>query len=40
MVAGRIEVELLRKAGCAFGQGYLFSKPVTLAQAERLLETG
>ena len=34
------ELELLQKMGCTLGQGYLFSKPVTLPEAERLLETG
>jgi EAL domain-containing protein (putative c-di-GMP-specific phosphodiesterase class I) len=43
VVAEGIEVEeelaLLKKMGCAYGQGYLFSKPVTLPDAERLLES-
>ena len=34
------ELALLEKMGCAHGQGYLFSKPVTLPEAERLLESG
>jgi len=34
------ELSLLEKMGCAYGQGYLFSRPVTLADAERLLESG
>lgn len=34
------QLQLLREAGCALGQGYLFSRPVTLAEFETLLDPG
>lgn len=43
VVAEGLEVEsqwrLLRQFGCDIGQGFLFSKPLDLTQAERLLKT-
>ncbi|MEP6904412.1 MAG: EAL domain-containing protein, partial [Actinomycetota bacterium] len=43
-VAEGIETEeqlrLLQSLGCQFGQGYLFSKPVSVAQAEKILSNG
>ncbi len=32
-----VQLELLRKLGCEFGQGHLFSQPVDARQAEQLL---
>jgi len=41
-VAEGVETEsqfaLLSEKGCQYAQGYLFSKPVPLAEAQRLLE--
>jgi diguanylate cyclase (GGDEF)-like protein/PAS domain S-box-containing protein len=34
------QYELLRRLGCRLGQGYLFSRPVCAADAERLLREG
>jgi EAL domain-containing protein (putative c-di-GMP-specific phosphodiesterase class I) len=34
------QYELLRRLGCRLGQGYLFSRPVCAADAERLLHEG
>jgi diguanylate cyclase (GGDEF)-like protein/PAS domain S-box-containing protein len=34
------QLERLRSLGCEFGQGYLFSPPVTPEAAEQLLQTG
>jgi len=33
-------LDVLRRLGCQFGQGYLFSRPVNVAAASALLETG
>jgi diguanylate cyclase (GGDEF)-like protein/PAS domain S-box-containing protein len=33
-------LDVLRRLGCRFGQGYLFSRPVNVAAASALLETG
>jgi EAL domain-containing protein (putative c-di-GMP-specific phosphodiesterase class I) len=33
------EAEMLRSMGCEYGQGYLYSRPVPVEIAERLLET-
>lgn len=34
------QVRLLREAGCPIGQGYLFAKPLTVAEVTTLLEQG
>jgi EAL domain-containing protein (putative c-di-GMP-specific phosphodiesterase class I) len=34
------ERDLLAKLGCRFGQGYLYSRPVGLTQAQALLKAG
>jgi EAL domain-containing protein (putative c-di-GMP-specific phosphodiesterase class I) len=43
-VAEGIETEdqlrQLQTLGCEFGQGYLFSKPVAVAEAQKLLSKG
>ncbi len=33
-------LDVLRRLGCRYGQGYLFSRPVNVAAASALLETG
>jgi EAL domain-containing protein (putative c-di-GMP-specific phosphodiesterase class I) len=33
-------LDVLRRLGCQLGQGYLFSRPVNVAAASALLETG
>jgi diguanylate cyclase (GGDEF)-like protein/PAS domain S-box-containing protein len=37
-IEGAPQHETLRELGCALGQGFLFAKPLALADAERLLE--
>jgi diguanylate cyclase len=32
--------EWLKKMGCEFGQGYLYSRPVAPAEMERLFKNG
>jgi diguanylate cyclase (GGDEF)-like protein/PAS domain S-box-containing protein len=39
-VEERDQADWLTEANCGYGQGYLWSKPVPLEQARRLLETG
>jgi EAL domain-containing protein (putative c-di-GMP-specific phosphodiesterase class I) len=33
-------LDVLRRLGCRFGQGYLFSRPVRVDDAAKLLESG
>jgi EAL domain-containing protein (putative c-di-GMP-specific phosphodiesterase class I) len=36
----REQLDCLTELGCQYGQGYLFSKPVTASEATKLLESG
>ncbi len=38
-IEARTQLEALREIGCRFGQGYLFAKPMPLAEAQQLLRT-
>ena len=39
-VESELTLELLEEIGCDIGQGFLFSRPLPLAEFQRLLESG